>query len=157
MVTKILRYAKYFTVIEIADSPALLSSTSSFYKFDMLVIWPWLYWITTFLQINVWISAISFHGYADISFEETSDVSIVYLIVAHNLCWISNSLCVKMIFSVSLACVVTAGSWILYVYRWFSVSLACVVTAKSRILYVYRWFSFSVSLACVVSAYGCQL
>ena len=38
MVTKILRYAKYFTVIEIADSPALLSSTSSFYKFDMLVI-----------------------------------------------------------------------------------------------------------------------
>lgn len=27
------------------------------------------------VQINVWISAISFHAYADISFEETSDVS----------------------------------------------------------------------------------
>jgi hypothetical protein len=27
------------------------------------------------LQINVWISALSFHGYAEISFEEASDVS----------------------------------------------------------------------------------
>lgn len=30
------------------------------------------------LQITIWFSSISFHAYADISFESTSDVSLLF-------------------------------------------------------------------------------
>lgn len=62
-------------------------------------------WCVCLLQINVWISAKSFHGYADVSFDETSDVSTSLsknIQVTTLLLW---SICVKL--------------WLLYGYRCF--------------------------------------
>ena len=120
MVTKILRYAKYFTVIEIADSPALLSSTSSFYKFDMLVIWPWLYWIYYFFadkcvdkcNIIPWICWYFIWGniwceYCVFDCSTQSVLNLEFFMCKDDFfckfsmcsyCRILNSLCVQMIF-----------------------------------------------------------
>ena len=38
------------------------------------------------MQIAIWVSSISFHAYADIAFESTTDVSTLVLLLSLSLC-----------------------------------------------------------------------